>query len=140
VLDFAVKQSKDQNVSKAQWENPMNSETHATDHGNADSTRTFVATSEDLSLALRIACWGGILAAAIAYAVLISLKSSGLLEPEMTWMRVILGPALMFSLLPAPIVTVIWFPKRETLALCILSVVYVVVCLGLILLDSGISR
>jgi hypothetical protein len=118
----------------------MNSETHATDRENANSTRTPVAPSQDLSLALRIACWGGILVAAIGYAVLIPLKSRGLLEPEMTWIRVILGPALMVSLLPASIVTVIWFPKREVLALCILSVVYGVVVLGIILLDSGISR
>ena len=117
----------------------MNSETHTTDRENANSGLAPVAPPEDYSLALRIACWGGALDAAIGYAVLIPMKVQALLPPEMTWIRLIIGPALIVSMLPTSIVTVIWFPKREVLALSILSVVYVMVVLGIIILDSSIA-
>jgi hypothetical protein len=54
----------------------------------------------DLRRAFRIAWWGGAGVAAIAYAVLVPLKWHGLLEPKMTWSRIVIGPAILVLTLP----------------------------------------
>jgi hypothetical protein len=106
----------------------------------ADSGQAPDRPQEDFSRELRIACWGGLLVLAIGYAALIPMKTAGELPREMTWIRVILGPALMVSLLPAWILTASRFPNRQVIALSILSLVFVVVVLGIELIDSALSR
>jgi len=93
--------------------------------------------SRDLSLALRAACWGGALVAAIAYAVLIPMKTRGLLPPEITWIRLILGPAFAVGLIPAYLLVAMWFPKRVTLACWSVTLLFGVAVLIIIFLDSG---
>lgn len=85
--------------------------------------------SPDLSFPLRLSSWGGVLVAAIAYAVLIPMKARGLLPPEMTWIRLILGPALYVVMIPAYLLMAMWFPKRTAFACCIVTVLLGVVVL-----------
>lgn len=94
--------------------------------------------SHRLSFALRLASWGGALVVAVAYAELIPAKLWGLLPPEMTWVRVIFGPLVAFSVLPVSILLAMWFPKRYLLALCVMLAVYFAVGAGLILLESAL--
>jgi len=91
----------------------------------------------NLSFALRIAVWGGDLVASIGYAVLIPMKMLELLPPEMTWIRLILGPAFMVTLVPAHILAAMWFPKRVICAFWIVTVVGGIAVLIIMLLDSG---
>ena len=91
----------------------------------------------DLSFALRIALWGGALLLTIGYAVLIPMKCYGMLPPEMTWARIVVGPALMVGMAPAFILAAMRFPKRTRFWLCMVSVVLGVIALLVILLDSG---
>jgi hypothetical protein len=117
----------------------MNTETDVTNRENGNSRPIPVAPAQDYSLALRIACWGGTLVLAIGYAVVLPMKSRGFL-PEMTWIRLIVGPALMVGGVPAPIAIAIYFPKHQGLAFCILVIVYTTVVLGITLLESSFLR
>jgi hypothetical protein len=90
---------------------------------------------QNLTLAFRIACCGGALVLVIAYAVLLPMKSHGMLPPQMTWIRVIAGPALLAGYIPALLFVPMRFPNRPVLGFCMMSLAFIVAGLILMILD-----
>jgi hypothetical protein len=63
------------------------------------------------------------------------MKLRGILPPEMTWVRLILGPALMVGIIPVHILFAIHFPKRFLLCTCIATLTIVAIGLIVAILD-----
>jgi hypothetical protein len=49
---------------------------------------------------IRFVDCASVIAAIVAYAALVSMKTRGLTPPHLTWLMVLLGPLIGFSMLP----------------------------------------
>lgn len=96
------------------------------------------STPRSLSRALRVASFGGALILVVGYAVLIPLKVRGMLPPEMTYLCVIVAPALMVGMIPGYILAAMRFPNRMILSCWVVTIVIALAVLVVLLLDPAL--
>ncbi len=80
---------------------------------------------QDRRRLVRLTLWGFTTAITLAYLVLIAMKLHGLLPPQVTWIRLVAGVALLGAIPAAELLVVLWFnsDRARTIALLVIYVI-----------------